>query len=210
VFGQVIPPNHRSQRTSMSPTLKLQFGPIAAPAKGVLVVFCDEGLKFGAAARKILEAAGNLVTRAASVERFKGKNGATLDILAPAGLDASRLVVVGAGKARDLKAQDFVKLGGVPMGRLPVSAPLATSVADFPGGVLKPDRVADLALGLRLRAYAFDRYKSKPKEGEEPAKEVAVTIATAAVTAAQKAFASRAAVADGVALARDLVNEPAN
>ena len=31
----------------MTDALKLGFGPFAAPAKGVLVVFCDDGLKFG-------------------------------------------------------------------------------------------------------------------------------------------------------------------
>ena len=75
---------------------------------------------------------------------------------------------------------------------------------------LKPDRAADIALGVRLRAYAFDRYKTKRKEDDEPPKEVHVTIAVAGVGAAQKAYVSREAVADGVVLARDLVNEPAN
>jgi leucyl aminopeptidase len=194
----------------MSTTLNLEFAPFATPAKGVLIVFCEEGLKFGSAARKILEPTGDLVTRAAATERFKGKNGATLDILAPAGLDVSRLVIVGAGKARDLKARDVVKLGGVAMGKIPSSATAATIVADLPGGTFKPERAADLALGVRLRAYAFDLYKTKHKEGEEPAKQVDVAIAVAGVAAARKAFASRAAVADGILLARDLVNEPAN
>jgi leucyl aminopeptidase len=194
----------------MSTTLKLEFAPITTPAKGVLIVFCEDGLKFGSAARKVLESTADVVTRAAATERFKGKNGAVLDILAPSGLDVSRLVVVGAGKTRDLKAQDFVKLGGVAMGRVPSSATAATIVADLPGGVFKPDRAADLALGVRLRAYAFDLYKTKRKEGEEPAKEVAVAIAVDGVAAVRKAFASRAAVADGVVFARDLVNEPAN
>ena len=31
----------------MTDALKLGFGPFAAPGKGVLVVFCDDGLKFG-------------------------------------------------------------------------------------------------------------------------------------------------------------------
>jgi leucyl aminopeptidase len=194
----------------MSPALNLQFGPFGTAAKGVLILFCEDGLKFGPTARNILSATGNLIVRAAAAERFKGKSGAVLDILAPSGLDASRLVVVGAGKTRNLKAQDFVKLGGIAMGKIPTSATAATIVADLPGGVFKPDRVADLALGVRLRAYAFDLYKSKPKEGEEPAKEIDVTIAIANVTPVQKAYASRAAVADGIVFARDLVNEPAN
>ena len=55
-------------------------------------------MKFGAATRKALGAAANLVNRAAATNQFKGKSGSTLDILAPEGLKASRLIVVGAGK----------------------------------------------------------------------------------------------------------------
>ena len=53
---------------------------------------------------------------------------------------------------------------------------------------MKPDRIADLALGVRLRAYSFDRYKTKRKEGEENATEVKVTIAVGGVAAVQKAL----------------------
>src|SRR5437667_6490133 len=148
----------------MSAALKLQFVPLAMPAKGVLVVFCEEGLKFGAAGRTILLPTGDLVTRAAAAARFKGKNGSALDILAPAGLAVPRLVIVGAGKGRDLKGEGFVKLGGIAMGQVPAAAAEATIVADLPGGAVKPERAADMALGVRLRAYAFDRYKTKRKD----------------------------------------------
>jgi leucyl aminopeptidase len=194
----------------MAGALKLGFAPFGTPARGVLLVFCEEGLKFGSAARRALEPTGDLIARAAAADRFKGKNGATLDIVAPAGLDVLRLVVIGAGKAKELKARDVVKLGGIAMGKVPAIAAEATIIADLPGDAGKPERIADLALGVRLRAYSFDRYKTKKKEGEERADEVKVTIAVASVAAAQKAFASRSAVADGVVLARDLVNEPAN
>jgi leucyl aminopeptidase len=194
----------------MSGALKLEFASLAAPAKGVLVVFCEEGVKFGSAARRAIEPTGDLVTRAAAADRFKGKNASALDIVAPLGLDASRLIVVGVGKARDLKAQEFVKLGGIAMGKIPASAGEATIIADLPGGGIKPERIADIALGVELRAYAFDRYKTKRKEGEEKAAQLKVTIAVAGVAAVEKAFAPRGAVAGGVAIARDLVNEPAN
>ncbi len=148
--------------------------------------------------------------RAAAADRFKGKSGSALDLVAPPGLDLSRLVIVGVGKARDLKAQDFVKLGGIAMGKIPAAASEATLIADLPGGAIKPERAADMALGVQLRAYAFERYKTKRKDDEEKAAKVKVTIAVAGVAAVEKAFAARAAVADGVAIARDLVNEPAN
>ena len=194
----------------MTGRLQLEFVPFSARPKGVLIVFCEEGLKLGSVARKALAPAGDLVARAAAAERFKGKNGATLNIVAPAGLDVSRLVVVGVGKAKDLKTDGFVKLGGAAMGKVPASAPEATIIADLPGGGVKPDRSANLALGAQLRAYTFDRYKTKRKEGEEPPAKVKVSIAVASVPAAEKAFVSCRAVANGVLLARDLVNEPPN
>src|SRR5437588_5675281 len=194
----------------MSGALKLEFAAISAPVRGILIMFCGEGLKFGAAAQAILRPCGDLVTRAAAAARFKGKNGSTLDILAPAGLAVPRLVIVGAGKGSDLKREAFVKLGGVAMGQVPAAAAEATIVADLPGGTVKPERAADIALGVRLRAYVFDRYKTKRKEEDERPKEVKVAILAAGVAAVRKAFAPRAAVADGVVLARDLVNEPAN
>ena len=148
----------------MSGALKLEFAALATPSKGVLVLFCEEGLKFGSAARRAIEPTGDLVTRAAAADRFKGKNGSALDIVAPPGLAATRLVIVGVGKARDLKAEDFVKLGGIAKGKIPAAATEATIVADLPGGAIKPDRIADIALGVQLRAYAFDRYKTKRKD----------------------------------------------
>src|ERR1700704_1773901 len=106
----------------MPGALKLGFAPFTAPTKGVLIVFCEEGLKLGSAARKVVGPTGDLVTGAAEADRFKGKSASALDLVAPAGLDVSRLVVIGVGKARDLKAQDFVKLGGIVMGKIPAVA----------------------------------------------------------------------------------------
>jgi len=193
----------------MPASLTLEFVPFSARLKGVLIVFCDDGLKFGPAARAALAPAGDLVRRAAATARFKGKHGSTLDIVAPAGLDHPRLVVVGVGKLKDLKPESWPKLGGVAMGKVS-SAAEATVIADLPGGAPKPDRVADMALGMRLRAYVFDRYKTKRKEDEQPPLKATVGIAVANVGAAQKAYAPRNAVANGVLLARDLVNEPPN
>src|SRR5215468_2550456 len=190
--------------------LKLEFAPLATPPKGVLIVFCDEGLKFGSATRQVLAPTADLVSRAAAAERFKGKMAASLDIVAPAGLEVTRLIVIGVGKLRDLKARHFLKLGGVAMGKVPRAAEEATIIADLPGGAPKPDAVAEIALGARLRAYSFDRYKTKRKDGEEKPAEVRVTIAVSNVGAVQKAYAARDAVANGVTFARDLVNEPAN
>jgi leucyl aminopeptidase len=82
----------------MSDAVKVGFVPFSTAPRDTLVVFTDDTLKFGAATRKTLGAAANIVKRAADSSQYKGKSGATLDILAPQGLKISRLIVVGAGK----------------------------------------------------------------------------------------------------------------
>ena len=108
------------------------------------------------------------------------------------GSTVPRLVVIGVGKVKDLKSESWVKLGGVAMGKIPPSAAEATIIADLPGGAPKPERVADMALGIRLRAYSFDRYKTKRKEDDQTPPQVKVSIAVSSV----------AAGAEGVRVAR--------
>ncbi len=109
-----------------------------------------------------------------------------------------------------LKSRDIVKFGGIAMGKVPAVAAEATMFAEFESGALKADQIADLALGVRLRAYTFNRYKTKRKDGEERADKVDVNFACGNPAAAEKAWARAMGVADGVVLARDLINEPAN
>ena len=193
----------------MAAALKFGFTPFARP-RGVLVVFCEENLKLGPATQRALSPLGDLFRRAAAADRFTGKSGSSLDIVAPSGLNVPRLVVVGIGKESELKSRDIVKLGGIAMGKVPAAAASATIFAEFGSGALKANQVADLALGARLRAYTFDLYKTKRKEDEERPSKVEVNFACANPASAEKAWARHAAIADGVVLARDLVNEPAN
>lgn len=193
----------------MSDALKIGFSTPVAPTKGVLVLFCESGLRLGLSAKKALAPAGDLLTRAAAVDRFTGKSGSAIDIVAPAGLKASRLIVIGTGKS-DAKPEDLVKLGGQVIGRVPAGAAEVTILAEWADGSMKPDQASDLALGMALRAYSFDRYKTKRKEGDEEKKTRHVTIGVADPEKTRKAWAVRQAIANGVVTARDLVNEPAN
>ncbi|HET7492051.1 MAG TPA: leucyl aminopeptidase [Bradyrhizobium sp.] len=194
----------------MTDAVKVGFVPFSAPVRGILLVFCDHQLEFGPSTRKALGAGVALVRRAAETNQFKGKNGAALDILAPEGLKANRLIVVGVGKLADLKDNDFLKLGGTVAGKLGAGNGAVSIVAELPSGAMKADQAAAVASGIRLRAYKFDRYKTKKKEGEEAALRADISIAVADVAAARKAFAPKAHVIEGVITARDLVNEPPN
>ena len=194
----------------MSDAVKVGFVPFSAASRGILVVFCDNSLQFGAAARKALGTVADLVGRVAAANRFKGKSGSVLDMLAPQGLKASRLIVVGLGKLSAIKDHDFLKLGGVIAGKLRAGGDAVTVIADLPDAAMKPEQAAAIGAGLRLRAYAFDRYKTKKKDGEDTALRADVSVAVSDPGAARKAFSSDAHIVDGVILARELVNEPPN
>jgi leucyl aminopeptidase len=194
----------------MSDAVKVGFVPFATAPRGILVVFCDDTLKFGAVTRKTLGPAAGLVARAAVTNRFKGKSGSTLDILAPEGLKASRLMVIGAGKLSAIRSNDFLKLGGIVAGKLHAGSDAVMIVADLADGAMKPEQAAAIAAGLRLRAYKFDRYKTKKKDGEDAALHADVSVAVEDVAATRKAFAPDAHIVDGVNIARELVNEPPN
>ena len=129
------------------------------------MVFCDIDLSSG---RDTISDCGVvvLIAQEAKAENFKGKRASALDLAMPHGLDVARLIVIGTGKASELKERDFITLGGTALGKVPSAVRSATIFAEFSSGAAKPDQTADLALGARLRGYSFDRYKTKPKEGE--------------------------------------------
>jgi leucyl aminopeptidase len=85
-----------------------------------------------------------------------------------------------------------------------------TIMAELTTGAMTSEQAVAIASGLRLRAYKFDRYKTKKKDGEEGALRADVSLAVGDAAAAKKAFASAGAIVDGVIIARDLVNEPPN
>ena len=194
----------------MTDAVKVGFVSFSAAQGGILAVFCDDGLDFGPSTRKALGTAAGLVRQAAETNQFKGKNGSVLDILAPQGLKAKRLLVVGTGKPAELKEQDFLKLGGIVAGKLKSGRGSVGVIAELPKDPMTADQAASIASGIRLRAYTFDRYKTKKKDGEDAKLRADVSIAVGDVAAARKAFAPGAHVVDGVIAARDLVNEPPN
>jgi leucyl aminopeptidase len=191
----------------MPDAVKVSFAPFTAVEKGTLVVFCDDRLTFGDAAAKALGERLEPVKRAAEIGSFKGKSGKTLDLIAPEGLSATRLLVVGVGKSAELKELDVLKLGGAIAAK--VKNGTATVVASLPGQPLDARQAALLGAGLLLHAYRFDRYKTKKKDDEETSS-AKIAIAVADPAAAKKAFAAESSVVEGVLIARDLVNEPPN
>ncbi|MFK0690465.1 leucyl aminopeptidase [Mesorhizobium sp. IMUNJ 23033] len=191
----------------------IAFAKFAAPQtatsrKGsVFVLAADDGGVSDAA--KACDPAGTLA-RAFPAADFSGKFGSVVEVFAPEGTALDRLVAVGAGKASSLDDHAWLKLGGSIAASLRKAAEVAV-VLDVAGAQAGGRQAANVAAGILLRSYAFDKYKTKKdKDNGQPKKPAKVTIHCADPSAAKKAFADEVAVIDGVLLARDLVNEPAN
>ncbi|MDE2578520.1 MAG: leucyl aminopeptidase [Hyphomicrobiales bacterium] len=193
--------------------LKIDFTPFSAvkaagPGErksGVLIAFAGEGLKMGAAAEKLLAPAKSAIDRAARAGKFKGAVGSSLDILAPQGLGWDRLVLVGCSP-KEKKPLDFASLGGSAFAR--ASGEGASVVFfDLPEAA-NADQTAQAALGAALRAYKFDKYQTKKKDENKTASQL--TMAVSEPAAVKKAYGVVGGLAEGVTLARTLVNEPPN
>jgi leucyl aminopeptidase len=189
---------------------EIRFSSVEIPRSGTLVVFAGEGMALGEAARRVEQESDGLIAAAADAQGFKAKRFATMTIPFPRGLDVHTLVVVGLGEAPKMTEPDWARLGGAVAGALPSGSDKAVTVlAETPAGALSAEQVADVALGVVLRSYTFDAYKSK--KGDEPENGPReVTIAVPDPAAAEARWSASSAVADGVMLARDLTNEPAN
>ncbi|MBW3098715.1 leucyl aminopeptidase [Pseudohoeflea coraliihabitans] len=148
-----------------------------------------------------------VLAKAVKVAAFTGKAHKAVDVLAPKDSPADRIALIGTGTPSELTAFDWLRIGG-KMCSLLKSAERVVLELD---AATTPEAAADIALGLLMRAYDFDSYKTKKKDDQPKTPDkVKVTIVHPDASACKKSFADREAVAAGVTLARDLVNEPAN
>jgi leucyl aminopeptidase len=194
----------------MSGAVKIAFGSLSSTKRSALVVFVGADMKPAAGVTAQFVDLEPLIRTAAKASNFRGAQRTALDILAPAGLDASRLVVVGVAPGKDNAALDFVMLGGFVFGKV-TGAQKVDIAFQAPVGTWDGAAAADFALGLRLRAYRFDKYKTRKKEPEEENPQAPeFVIGSGHPAAARAASHERFAVAEGVELARNLVNEPPN
>ncbi len=195
----------------MSAKFDISFEKSAEIAGGYAILLQAKGQDLAAGA-SVADPSG-VVAKAAKIAGFSAKLAGALDIVAPEGSKAERIFVIGLGKAEALVSFDWLKAGGAAASKIKNTTDV-TIFVDAPGVDITATQAADFALGMMLRAYGFDTYKTKKSDDESGAKDggasVKVRIVTAKASEAAKAFEVSQAVADGVNLARDLVNEPAN
>ncbi|MEA1942120.1 MAG: leucyl aminopeptidase [Pseudomonadota bacterium] len=186
--------------------MKIEFAATASPS-GAIAVPVYEGAALSAAAEKLDGATSGAIKRALAGSRFKGKAGQTLELVAPSGVDNSRIVLFGLGEKDKRSASALEKAGAAVVKLLLVSG--ETGVSLSLSGESDAEGAARAALGARLAAYRYDQFRTKLKDDQKPSLET-VSIVVDDTAAADKAWESWGAVADGVDLARDVTNLPPN
>jgi leucyl aminopeptidase len=193
--------------------MNISFGPRSLPATGAVVVGILAEGALTPSAEDLDKATGGAVRRALDASgKFKGKASEILEILAPAGLENTRLLLVGLGEADSLKARELENIGGELVARLNSLGERSASVMldDIAGAPLPVgEQAARIAFGARLRSYRFDKYRTQEKDEEKPTLQN-FAVHSGAPEAAESAFKPLSGVADGVICTRDLVSEPAN
>jgi leucyl aminopeptidase len=140
-------------------------------------------------------------------QRFDGDASSVAEQFIDQDGKARRVLAVGTGKGA-ADAEGAEKLGGTVAGRLQTSGE-ARVVIDLSGLGYDADRGARVALGAVLRSWRYDRYRTKLKDKQKPTLNEVVIVGAGAD--AEQRYRSRwAPVAEGVALTRELVTEPAN
>ena len=188
--------------------MKIEFTPPGAETgdKVAIAVIAMEATPLAGAAAVLDASAAGALSRAIAGARFTGGKGQTLDILAPHNIDAARVTLVGVGPAGPITA-DVMEAAGAQAYQAVKGSGLETLILRIPA--LSPDLAASTALGVRLAAYRFDRYRTTEKPDKKPSiKRVRIEVDDP--KAATKAFKRLSGLGDAVIFARDLVSEPAN
>ena len=186
--------------------MKIKFA-ASGSAKGSIAVPAFDKSTLTVVGKALDTSAGGAISRAMKASRFTGKAGQVVELVAPSGVDADRIVVFGLGEKAKIDGNALERAGAGLVKSLLTGGETGLTVslesaADAEGA-------SRFAMGCRFAAYRFDAYRTTLDDAKKPTLK-SVTIIADDEKAAKVAWKSWEAVADGVELARDLVNEPPN
>jgi leucyl aminopeptidase len=186
----------------MSRTPRIDFLPYDAQAlseaTGHVAVFLGVDGPDSEVARDLDAAMGGALSRLASGHRWgRARPGEVVEIAVPTGLAAEAVLAV----KHDAEA------GRLAMRRAGGAIAKSAGRGDLTVLATGLRHADEVALGMALRAYRFDAHR-KLDETAEP--EGRVRVMSDDSEALARAAGPMAAIAEGVAFTRDLVNEPAN
>jgi leucyl aminopeptidase len=154
-----------------------------------------------------LGAAEATIREALKRQRFEGDASSAAEQFAEVEGSVRRVLAVGIGSEAG-PADTAEKLGGTVAARLLTSGE-THAVIDLSSFGFDADAAARVALAVSLRAWRYDRYRTRLKDKQKPTLSH-VTIVGAPADAESRWTSRWQPVLEGVQLTRELVTEPAN
>jgi leucyl aminopeptidase len=192
--------------------MQVTFAKPGLPDGGAYVVGCADAEKLSGAAAQVEKKTKGALSKAMAATRFTGAKGQMVELLAPAGLDCERVLLVGLGKAADVKAATYESVGGAVAARLLTSGEKTVTFAIDPpakSALSADEAAARVAFGARLRSYRFDVYRTTQKKTEKPTL-TKIVAASPDAGEARRHWKTLDSILTGVTFTRDLVTEPPN
>ncbi len=176
--------------------------PTKTEADAVVVFVCPE-VAFSPEATKLDHALGGVLQNAVRSEGFTAEAGKTFVIHTHGKIAPSRVILTGVGDLKKLCAADIQRSGAAAVSRAKTGK--AKKIAVALSQELDPQSVTE---GVVLGNYHFTRHKTVEKEKQAEIEECILLTAPNKLNAVTQAVALGESVAQGVLMARDLVNEP--
>jgi leucyl aminopeptidase len=172
----------------------------------VLVLGCFEGQSEEPVLARFDQALGGAVGAMFREKEFTGVLNTTGRLRTLGGVAPERLLLVGLGKEKEFTPERMRQAAGAAAQAL--RSPSVSAAAFFvPGG---ENLLRASAEGFGLGAYSFDRYKTKPREGEGVDKVDFLVSEGTPAGDAERVAAEALRLCEAVSFSRDLVSQPGN
>ncbi len=193
--------------------MQITFGSDPGTLSDSVVVGVYQGKVLTPAAEELDQQAAGVITKTLKLNHFKGALGEVFAIPSPAGLDGvSRVILMGLGRIDKLSPTQCQKAGAAVqtvLSRTPDSHVTFFADACEKGNMRSADVAVHLAVGVSLKNWRFDTYKTKTST-DELSHLVSAKVVTSEPDEASDQFSVESAVIEGVKLTRTLVSEPPN
>lgn len=144
----------------------------------------------------------------AEASRFKGSAGQVFEGFVTADGETKRMAVAGAGEAGSDKRKHHLERAGAALIGKYLRSGEAQMVLDLGHAGLSADDAVAVLLGVRLRSWSFDKYRTKLAEDKKVS--LAKVHVLNAPAGTEAAWDRAAAIAEGVEFTKFLVTLPAN
>ena len=184
--------------------MKVNFVPKLTEKKEILALVTDKKsiLDFKELDKNTL----NKIQHAINNEDFNFNKFSSLEIINDKNTSFSKIILISPGKKSSIQSNDFAIIGGKinqissKSNKKIVSILVAKEFST-------DDNLIQIGFGATLNTYKFDKYKTKKKTKKQINE---VKIISNSANQLKNKLKNKISVAEGIFLARDLVNEPSN